>query len=339
MKWVVGWLCIILLVACNKETAIDVPSVDEVEWQLNLPNHFPQPEIPGNNKLTQSRVELGRKLFFDPVLSRNNTISCSSCHEPRLAFAKPEVISPGVEGRLGFRNAPTLTNVAYNKSFMWDGGPNSLENQAVLPFDDHNEFDLNILDAEQKLRTDSVYIGLFKQAYNSLPSAKYLVFALSCYQRTLISGNSLYDQEFYLGKQGSMSEEAKKGKELFFGERLNCSKCHVGFNFTNNQFENNGVYANGADSGRMRVTLVESDRGKFKVPTLRNVSHTAPYMHDGSLKSLNDVIDHYSSGGTGNQYQSDLVKGFMISENERKQLIAFLNALTDHEFIGKHHRH
>ena len=300
--------------------------------ESDKPSHFPEPYIPENNQLTEARIKLGKKLFFDPILSRDSSISCSTCHNPRFAFTDRKEKALGINGSIVNRNTPTLTNVAYNNSFMLDGVNPSLENQAIVPFHEKNEFDLHILIAADRLLNDSNYVDLSMRAYGENPSPFVITSALASFQRTLISGNSKYDQ--HINNNIVFNELEAKGKDLFFN-KLHCTECHTGFNFTNYSLTNNGLYEFYPDSGRIRLTGDTRDRGVFKVPTLRNIELTYPYMHDGSIKSLEDVVYHYMSGGKNHENKHEILKPFFLNTDEVNSLISFLYTLTDTSFINQ----
>lgn len=327
-QWVI---CCILLIGCESQPTSTTFAETPVVW--SLPDHFPPPPAPTDNLTTVERVTLGRQLFYEPLLSLDSSISCASCHHPSLAFSDPRQVSTGVHGGQGFRNSPTLTNVAYNDRYFFDGGIPSLELQVLAPLDNADEMQLNIHQAALRLREDSQYVYLFKQAYNRPPDSYGIVRALAAFQRTLISADSPYDR-WLSGDQAALSAAAIRGEALFYSAELKCGQCHSGFNFTNNGFAHNGLLSNyTADPGRSRVTMAEEDIGKFKVPTLRNVEVTSPYMHDGSLLTLGAVIDHYAKGGQPHPNRSPLITGFSITKAERSDLLAFLHSLTDTLFL------
>jgi len=307
--------------------------INEGTYSLSLPPGFPEPVIPEDNKLTKTRIQLGKKLFFDPILSSDSSISCASCHFQGKAFSDSIPLSKGVSNRVGFRNAPTLANVAYHRLLLMDGGTPSLETQVLVPIGDHNEMNSSLTLVSKRLKKVKEYVELSKKAYNRIPDPFVIVRAIATYERTLISGNSRVDQ-YHHNKKATLSKSELRGMELFFSNKTNCSKCHGGFNFSNDDFHNNGLYEEYVDSGRARITMNHLDAGKFKVKTLRNIQLTAPYMHDGSLGSLEEVIDHYMNGGKKHRNQNSLVKGFDITEREKKDLINFLKALTDSTFIN-----
>lgn len=320
-------------VACQKKQKITHPPLDETPYELILPKGFPELKIPDNNLLTQARVHLGKKLFYDPILSRDTSISCNNCHFQQHAFSDSKAISLGVDGRMGFRNAPTLANVAYLKAINKDGGVIKLGLQALVPIEDKDEMDLSIIKAAARLNDIPEYVQLSHQAYGKAPDAFVISRALAAFQRTMISGNSRYDQFHFQGKTEVLTAQEQCGKALFFGERTQCASCHEGFNFTNHAFANNGLYEHYEDQGRKRVTGLEEDRAKFRVPSLRNIELTAPYMHDGSLETLEEVVAHYNSGGVAHVNKSGLIHPLQLSMQEQADLIAFLKTLTDEQFI------
>ena len=304
-------------------------------YTLNIPKRFPQPNIPENNLLTSERVELGRKLFFDPIMSRDSSISCSTCHKPELAFTDGLQFSKGIRGQFVGRNAPTLTNVAYQDSgILHDRGVPSLEMQVLVPIQEHKEFDFELFLIVERLKKNKDYVELSQKGYHSEITPAVVTKSIASFERTLISGNSNYDK-FINGNKVILSEDEKAGMNLFFN-KFHCAKCHSGFNFTDLSLQNTGIHPGpyALDSGRMRISHQESDRDLFKVPTLRNVELTGPYMHDGSFESLREVIDHYKSGGFSHKNKNKLIKPLAISTIEKSQLIAFLNSLTDKEFVS-----
>lgn len=306
---------------------------DGLEKLLVAPIGFPEIPVPDDNKFSEARWLLGRKLFYDPIMSVDSSISCSSCHMAQYAFSDTAALSLGAAKALGTRNAPTLTNVAYHPYFTRDGGVPTLEMQILVPIQEHNEFNFNIVLIAERMQQDTSYVKMSRAAYEREPDHFVITRALGCFERTLISGNSRYDQHF-LQEKKVLSEEELRGKELFFSERVGCNNCHSGFNFTNYSFENNGLYITYADSGRIRFTNKEADRALFKVPTLRNVALTAPYMHDGSISSLEAVVDHYSSGGKQHRHKSHHIKPLNLNPGEKDQLVAFLQSLTDEDFVN-----
>lgn len=320
----------VLVWACQKD---ENKVIETDEYFLKVPIGFPAPEIPVDNKLTRSRIALGKRIFFDPILSKDSTRSCGSCHNQYLAFADSTSFSLGIEQRIGSRNSPSLANVAYQKKLLREGGVPTLEMQVLVPIQEHNEFDNNLLLVVERMKLNPDYVSAAKKAYNREIDPFVITRSIAAFERTLISGNSPFDQWFYQKKNSAVEENVKRGYSLFTNERLNCIKCHNGFMFTDQSFTNNGLYIDYPDSGRIRLTGLEVDRAVFKVPSLRNVGLTAPYMHDGRLKSLDAVIDHYQTGGKAHPNKNIFIKPFMLSTQERLDLLAFLNSLTDLEFI------
>ncbi len=318
--------------ACHKDPTGLVPA--EPEPLLLVPPGFPSPVFPEGNELSTARWALGKKLFYDPVLSRDSTISCASCHNAAHAFSDTVMFSPGVNGLPGTRNAPTLANIAYHPYFTREGGVPTLEMQILVPIQEHNEFDFNILLIAERLSKDTEYVRMSREAYSREPDAFVITRSIGCFERTLISGQSRFDQYLFQGKTTALNAAEKRGMDLFFSERTHCAQCHNGFNFSNYSFENNGLYVNYPDPGRFRLTELESDRARFKVPTLRNVALTAPYMHDGSLWTLESVVNHYNSGGQPQPNKSSLVRPLSLTAAERADLVAFLGSLTDEKFIN-----
>jgi cytochrome c peroxidase len=328
MKIILAIIALSLFFACKKE-----PSLPPAEPLLAVPVGFPAPVFPEGNELRPERWALGKRLFFDPIMSSDRTVSCASCHLPERAFSDLRAFSPGVEGRPGTRNAPTLANIAYHPYFTRDGGVPTLEMQVLVPIQEHNEFDMNILEIAERLNNDSSFVKASWEAYGRAPDAFVITRSIACFERTMLSGNSQYDQ-FLNGKNGALNEAEKRGKDLFFSEKLACSQCHNGFNFTNYAFENNGLYEDYPDPGRFRLTGKEEDLAQFKVATLRNVGVTAPYMHDGSLPTLEAVVEHYNSGGKNHPQKSPLLKPLNLTSQEKTDLVAFLKALTDDDFLS-----
>jgi cytochrome c peroxidase len=296
-----------------------------------IPKHFPLVNHPEGNEFTQARWDLGKKLFYDNILSLDSSISCASCHLPELAFSDNRAFSPGIKNRPGKRNAPSLANVAYHPYLLREGGVPTLEMQVLVPIQEENEFNHNIVDIGKLLEKDSSYVQMAMEAYSRAPDYYVITRSISLFERTLISGDSKYDK--YVNKKEKLNTQEKKGMELFFSDKLKCSACHKGFNFTNYSFENNGLYSSYADDGRFRFSKDSNDIALFKVPTLRNIEVTAPYMHDGSLKTLKQVIEHYDSGGKSHVNKSSLILPLGLSQDEKDDLHTFLLTLTDNKFI------
>lgn len=298
------------------------------DFSLQLPMGFDSMSIPENNQFSQARVNLGQRMFFDKSLSIDSSISCATCHVPEKYFTDGHMKSIGIDSQIIMRNSPSLFNVGYQPYFLREGGVPTLEMQILVPIQEHKEFNFNIVDLAERLRTDSSYVLEAKRAYNRKIDPFVITRAISCYERTLISGNSPFDRYQFLGDKKAISKDAKAGYALFNSNRLKCAECHSGVLFTNNALVSNALYEVYEDSGRARLTRKVEDRGVFKVPSLRNVAMTGPYMHDGSLQTLEEVIDHYAKGGERHENKSKFITGFTISELEKRQIIAFLESLT-----------
>lgn len=301
---------------------------------MQIPEGFPSVIFPEGNEYTPQRWALGKRLFYDPILSKQNTISCASCHMAANAFSDTSAFSKGDNNALGKSNAPTLTNIGYHPYFTRAGGVPTLEMQILVPIQEHDEFNTNILDIAERINAIPSYVEQSLNAYGRIPDAFVITRAIANFERSLISGNSSYDRFLLQGKASALSATERKGMNLFFSSKTNCGQCHNGINLTNYSFENNGITPNSWDSGRMRLTKMEIDRDKFKVPTLRNIALTAPYMHDGRFKTLEEVVNHYNLGGAPNKNKSVLIKPLGLSSAEQQALVAFLKTLTDHAFVN-----
>ena len=316
----------LMLSSCEKD--------EPIAYQLDVPEWFPEMQIPAENQLTKSRIDLGRKLFYEPLLSLDSSISCATCHLQEKAFTDGIPISIGVDGALGLRNAPTLANIGFAPYFFHDGGVSTLELQSQQPIFSVVEMRFTIAGFLERIQDNEEYQLMFKQAYDREPDAFGISRAIASFERTFISGNSRFDQFEYQGLANALSEQEKRGRNLFFSDAAKCSSCHEPPLFTNYEFENVGLYLNYADSGRARISHLQADNGKFKVPTLRNIELSAPYMHDGSLESLEQVVEHFNSGGVGHPNQSDSIKPLYLSNQDKEDLVSFLKSLTDERFIA-----
>lgn len=316
-----------ILLSCSKG---ELPK----EFSFDTPNGFPEMVIPSDNQITEARWLLGKKLFFDEKLSRDSSISCASCHLPSNAFSDVVAQSLGVDGAVGKRNSPSIANVGYHPYFMREGGVATLEQQVLVPIQEHTEMDFNIVAAAERLNGLEEYIAMSNEAYGRDIDYFVIARAISSFERTLVSGNSAYDKFEFQENSNALTTMQKNGKDLFFSQRTQCSTCHSGFNFTDYGFENNGLYENYIDKGRYILTNDLADSEKFKTPSLRNVELTAPYMHDGSIQTLEEVVEHYNSGGAINPNKSPLIQSLNLTEVEKNELVSFLKSLTDYEFIN-----
>ncbi len=326
---------------CNRssesvERALPVGEVVQIKAPLGLP---PVP-IPVDNPPTAKTISLGRRLFYDPILSVDHTVACATCHDPDSGFSDARPVSEGVKGEKGGRNAPTVFNVAYYNTQFWDGRVPNLEKQAEGPVQNPIEMGHDLKGVEKRLAADPSYRAAFEKAFGS-GTVTYgkVAKAIASFERTVISGNSAFDRYFYGGDEKALSEVARRGMDIFRdSNKGNCTACHPVGLFMDNAFHNIGIGVDEegklADLGRYEVTKRERDQGAFKTPSLRNIALTAPYMHDGSLKTLADVVDFYVGGGNSNpQLDPQLKELTPISEIgkvnwERTDLVAFLESLT-----------
>ena len=286
--------------------------------------------IPDDNPMTPEKIALGRFLFFDKRLSADNRIACASCHMPALAFTDGQPVSTGIKQQQGGRSAPTAINRGFTKVQFWDGRAPTLEAQSVGPLT--NPIEHGFIDNAAmvtKLNSIKGYQTLFKEVFGTKITVETVGKAIATFQRTLLSGNSPFDR-FESGKdQHAISDAAKRGLKLFRG-KARCGICHAGFNFSDENFHNLGIGwgHEAVDVGRYNVTKKQEDIGAFKTPTLREIEHTAPYMHDGSLATLQDVIDFYDQGGIKNPFRSPLVLPLKLSDKEKRDLVAFMRTLS-----------
>lgn len=289
--------------------------------------------VPKENPLTEAKLKLGKRLYFEKALSIDNTLSCASCHVPEKGFADPNQFSIGVKGQKGTRQAPTIINRAFSRKQFWDGRAASLEEQALGPMTNPIEMGHpNTKSVATRLEKDAHYVAAFKEAFPAEGGAINDVTigrALASFERTIMSGNSPYDRFTQLKEQTAMSEAAQRGYHLFLG-KANCASCHVGFNFTDESYHNLGLGVNAKrpDLGRYAVSKLDGHQGAFKTPTLREIANTAPYMNDGSLKTLEEVIEFYDKGCRDNKWLSAKIKPLGLTVQEKQDLVEFLKALS-----------
>lgn len=326
---------------CNQPEEDDFSPTPYV---LEIPAGLPPMDtfIPADNPMTVEGVELGRKLFYEPLLSDDNTQSCGSCHLQEFGFGDPRQFSIGIDGSVGTRQAMTLINLGWNQNgFFWDGRAESLEDLVFEPVVNPIEMNTTWPEVEAKLNASEEYKGLFKKAFDTdVIDSTHVSKAVSQFLRTLISGNSKFDK--YFNQQAlQLTPQELRGLILFDGEGADCFHCHgLGGLLTDNQFRNNGLESDfSSDFGRYDVTGNDADKGKFRAPTLRNIEVTAPYMHDGRFFTLEEVIDHYSEHVTQSETIDPLMElvgngGAQLTQSEKEDLIAFLKTLTDEEFLS-----
>ncbi|MCP5559338.1 MAG: cytochrome C peroxidase [Verrucomicrobiaceae bacterium] len=323
-------------------TALTTPPL-----QLSVGLNFPEPALPEDNPLSKERVALGRRLFNEPALSRDHSLSCASCHLSGAALSDPRQFSIGVDGRSGNRNGMPLFNLAWKREFFWDGRATSLRAQALVPIEDHREMDEKLDHVVQKLGSTEGYGAAFQAAFGDAEiTTERIGLAIENFLLTLTS----YDSKFDKAQRGEveLSADEKHGFELFMMEREprlgtmggDCFHCHGGPLFTDHQFRNNGLAISETDLGRFNVTKISIDKGAFATPSLRNVALTAPYMHDGRFSTLEEVLDHYSEGVQRTEtLDPNLAKhpvgGLHLTAEDKKALIAFLRTLTDDRFVGQ----
>jgi len=361
----------ILFIACDSTTTVTDTSSQSNEFDWDLPNGIYAPRVPDNNPITDEKVELGRFLFYDTRLSANQTQSCSSCHLQKFAFADHNSVGIGSTGEHSLRNPNSLTNTGYYTSYSWaNPALGTLERFIILPITGDDPIEMGVIpevenEVLQRFENNDTYQLMFRDAFPDVDNPftlEYIVKALASFNRTLNSFNSTYDQ-YLRGDTTALSESQKRGMAIFMDERGECFHCHEGINFSdstaneksyyvNQFFHNIGLYNINADGsytdqnqGLYETTMNAYDKGKFKAPTLRNIALTAPYMHDGSMKTLEEVIELHSNGGrniisgdnkgdgTQNPYKSDFITPKNFTDQEKADLLAFLESLTDNEFI------
>ncbi len=277
-----------------------------------------------DNPLTTGKIELGKLLYFDPRLSRDNTVSCASCHDPEKGWSNGAAVATGIGGQKGGRSAPTIINAAYSRFQFWDGRADFVEGQALGPIQNPIEMDLTLDEMVERLQGIAGYRERFQDVFGGQITAENVARAIAAFERTILSGNAPYDR-FKAGDENALSEAAQRGRKLFFG-KAQCSACHAGPNFSDGGFHNIGVGINNEnpDLGRMALSNLLGDRGSFKTPTLREIARTAPYMHDGSLATLEEVVEYYNKGGTPNPQLDEEIFPLKLTEAEKADLVTFL---------------
>lgn len=336
LKVSVAFLVLAALVGCTRRQMPARPIGSPVA--IEAPRGLPPVPIPPNNPPTVRTIALGRQLFYDGRLSQGNAVSCATCHDPARAFSDPRPRSLGASGKFGTRNAPTVLNAAYFTTQFWDGRAPSLEEQALGPMANPIEMNQAHDISVKKIAADPFYRREFEEAFGSGPvTIEKITMALASFERTLLSGDSPFDRYEYGGYKNAMSAAAIRGLSVFRDKNKgNCATCHtIGEKyalFSDNKFHNLGVGLNAegevVDQGRYIATQLASDRGSFRTPTLRDIALTAPYMHDGSEKTLKEVVDFYVGGGSSNPYLDKEIKPLDLTGQERSDLVAFLESLT-----------
>lgn len=339
----IAWIAALAVVvhACKKDDDQPVynptsASVDVPAYVKSFVGALPHPS---DNPLTVEGIALGRKLFYDKRLSNDGTMSCASCHKQENAFDDPRQFSEGTNGSFGDRNAMAIINLGWDKQFFWDGRRATLEGQAHDPVTNPIEMANTWPEVVSRLQNSSEYPDLFFKAFGTKTvDSNLVVKAIAQFERTLVSFNSRFDKYQYGGDASALSQQEKNGLAIFTGKGL-CNNCHLmNALFTDRDFKNNGLDANPADEGLMKFTGNAADKGKFKVPTLRNIDVTAPYMHDGRFETLEEVVEHYSSqvkqsSPNLDEHMVDFGSGVNLTAQEKAELVAFLKALTDQSFL------
>jgi len=302
-----------------------------------VPAGLPKVRHPANNPPTAAKIALGKQLYFDPRLSLDSTISCASCHDPKKGWSNGDAVATGVNSLKGGRSAPTIINAAYGKLQFWDGRAADLEEQALGPIQNPIEMTMTLDKVVERLSQIAGYKQQFQAVFGTDVTSEGIGLAIAAYERTILSGDAPYDR-FKAGDKAALSESAQRGLKLFTG-RAHCSACHSGPNFTDNAFHNLGVSiaVEKPDLGRTEISKLEGDRGSFKTPTLREIARTAPYMHDGSLATLADVVEYYGKGCTPNPQLDEELFPLKLTAEEKADLLQFLNeglasdSYPDHE--------
>lgn len=359
-----------VLAGCKTGTTTEDPALTSSTWQWQLPAFFPAPSVPDSNPMTAAKVELGRHLFYDVRLSGNGQQACGTCHQQDKAFTDGLAVAKGSTGDNHPRNSQSLGNVAYNTTLTWaNPAMTSMERQMEVPMFGEHPVELGLNDGNkntvlQRFKDDADYQQLFKQAFPEQAdniSFANIIKAIASFQRTLISGNSRYDQA--LRREISLSDSEQRGKNLFFGEQAECFHCHGSFNFNDQvrhagtrvvelPFHNTGLFNIGGtgefpfpNRGVFELSGKAQDMGKFRAPSLRNVAVTAPYMHDGSIATLEAVLNFYAAGGRNivegpnagdgrlNPHKSDFINRINLTDQDKADIVAFLKTLTDDEFL------
>lgn len=321
---VVLWLAVTLQAG---ESRGRLPALPLSQLPRGLSSFMP---VPPDNPLTAEKIELGRRLFFDNSLSRDGTVACASCHQPDKGFTDGRALPVGIDRRQGRRNVPTLLNCAYGLSMFWDGRAATLEEQALVPLANPSEMGNSLKEVVKRLQRETRYRRLFHAAFSSSEVTPLRIAqALASFQRTLVAGDSAYDRSVRSRDETVLNETARRGMKLFFG-KARCAHCHEGELFTDQKFHNTGVSWGKlpGDLGRYEPSRHEEDRGKFKTPTLRNLLLTAPYMHDGSLATLEEVVEFYNRGGERNPYLDQSIQPLTLSQQDQSDLIEYLKTLT-----------
>jgi cytochrome c peroxidase len=308
-----------------RATAQDSPRPEKAEkYELRAPLGLRELKVPEDNPLSKEKIELGKQLYFDKRLSRDNTVSCATCHDPQKGWSNGDRFATGIKGQVGGRSAPTIINAAYQTNQFWDGRASEVEGQALGPIQNPIEMDMTLPELVSRLNKIEGYRQQFQKVFGTDVTEQGVAKAIASFERTVLSGGAPYDR-YKAGDKSALSASAERGMKIFFNKAF-CSACHAGPNFTDGAFHNIGVGMDQKDPdiGRQAVSKELGDRGSFKTPTLREIARTAPYMHDGSLKTLEDVIEYYRKGGNANPQLDEEIFPLKVTDEEKKDLITFL---------------
>jgi cytochrome c peroxidase len=308
------------LIGLNGVSAEDKPAAAE----FKVPSGLPAIIYPSDNPMTAEKVALGSQLYFDPRLSRDGTVSCATCHDPAKGWSNGEAVATGVGGQKGGRSAPSVINTTFQTFQFWDGRMDTLEQQALGPIQNPIEMNMTLPEVVAKLNAIPGYKSQFQKVFKTDVTADGISKAIAAFERTVLSGDAPYDR-FTAGDKKALSPAAARGWALFFGA-ARCSSCHSGPNFTDNAFHNIGVGMNKKepDPGRFDASKLEGDKGAFKTPSLRDIARSAPYMHDGSQKTLEEVVVHYNKGGIQNEYLDEEIFPLKLTKEQITDLVTFL---------------
>ena len=300
------------------------------------PAGLPPVKHPEGNAPTAEKIALGKQLYFDPRMSQDSTVSCATCHDPQKGWSNGDAVATGVGGLKGGRSSPTIINAAYGKLQFWDGRAADLEEQALGPIQNPIEMTMSLDKVVERLNQIAGYRQQFQSVFGTDVTSEGIALAIAAYERTVLSGDAPYDR-FKAGDTAALTESAQRGLKLFTG-KARCSACHSGPNFTDNAFHNLGVgiLNEKPDLGRAEISKLEGDRGAFKTPTLREIARTAPYMHDGSLATLEDVVEYYNKGGTANPQLDEEIAELKLSADEKADLLTFLREGLSSESYPEH---
>jgi cytochrome c peroxidase len=314
-RWLILGLCLALTVSVAQAAE---------KADSKLPLGLKPLAVPSDNPHSAAKVELGKQLYFDPRLSRDNTVSCATCHDPKKGWSNGEAVATGIGGQQGGRSSPTIINSAYSYFQFWDGRAIQLEGQALGPIENPIEMDLKLPALVEKLNKIPGYRQQFQTVFGTDVTSDGIAKAIAAFERTILSGDAPYDR-FKAGDEKALSPAAQRGMKVFFNKG-HCSACHSGHNFSDGAFHNIGVGLKKSepDLGRYAISKLVGDRGAFKTPTLREIARTAPYMHDGSLKTLEDVVEYYHAGGEANDQLDEEIFPLKLTDEEKADLVTFL---------------